>query len=82
MRLELVYIHCKKGLTLQREVRILLATRFPSNMRVSFSSKDQLIMKSILHYQNMAIIIQKKGVKTQIISILTGVHIFGSVRIS
>ena len=85
MRLELVYIHCKKGLTLQREVRILLATRFPSNMRVSFSSKDQviiLIMKSILHYQNMAIIIQKKGVKTQIISVLTGVHIFGSVRIS
>ena len=84
-RLELVYIHSKKGLTLQREVRILLATRFPSNMRVSFSSKDQviiLIMKSILHYQNMAIIIQKKGVKTQIISVLTGVHIFGSVRIS
>ena len=47
---------------MQREVRILLATTFPSNMRVSFSSKDQviiLIMKSILHYQNMAIIIQK-----------------------
>ena len=42
MRLELVYIHCKKGLTLQREVRILLATRFPSNMRVSFSSKDKV----------------------------------------
>ena len=70
---------------MQREVRILLATTFPSNMRVSFSSKDQviiLIMKSILHYQNMAIIIQKKGVKTEITSVLTGVHIFGSVHIS
>ena len=67
VRLELVYIHCKKGLTLQREVRILLATRYPSNMRVSFSSKDQVIIqKSILHYQNMAIIIQKKGVKLKL----------------